>query len=332
MTKKPGFGLFTVLSAVFAATIFLLLVGPTWAAVNDLPGEWESRSPSSTNRQEVSYVQLNGKFYLAGGGTLHERYDPQTDSWSELEPLPADLDHIQGVTLGRKIYYVGGVLRESRQPARTVYVYDPVTDTFSEGTPMPRARSRGAGGVAVYGGKIYYAGGLHDGEAVSWFDRYNPATGRWKRLPGMPRARHHFHAAVVDGKFYAIGGRDRGIDGTITEVDAYYLPAGAGGPWQTLDTAVPTPRGGFATAVLGRKILVIGGEGGGKAYDTVEAYDTTNNTWRTLEPMPTARHGIQAAVCDGGVYVAAGGKTQGGSDPTNVQEVFFLNGPTTCGA
>ena len=148
----------------------------------------------------------------------------------------------------------------------------------------------------------------------------------------MPRARHHFHAAVVDGKFYAIGGRDRGIDGTITEVDAYNLPAGAGGTWQTLDTAVPTPRGGFATAVLGRKILVIGGEGGGKAYDTVEAYDTTNNTWRTLEPMPTARHGIQAAVCDGGVYVAAGGKTQGGSDPTNVQAVFFLNGPTTCGA
>jgi hypothetical protein len=49
-----------------------------------------------------------------------------------------------------------------------------------------------------------------------------------------------------------------------------------------------------------------------------------------LKPMPTARHGIQAAVCNGGVYVAAGGKTQGGSSPTNVHEAFFLNGPTTC--
>jgi hypothetical protein len=48
--------------------------------------------------------------------------------------------------------------------------------------------------------------------------------------------------------------------------------------------------------------------------------------------MPTARHGIQAAECNGGVYIAAGGKTQGGSTPTNVHEAFFLNGPTSCDA
>ena len=29
--------------------------------------------------------------------------------------------------------------------------------------------------------------------------------------------------------------------------------------------------------------------------------------------MPTARHGIQAAVCNGGVYVAAGGTVQLGA-------------------
>ena len=48
--------------------------------------------------------------------------------------------------------------------------------------------------------------------------------------------------------------------------------------------------------------------------------------------MPTARHGIQAAECNGGVYIAAGGKTQGGGNPTNVHEAFFLNGPTSCDA
>ena len=32
--------------------------------------------------------------------------------------------------------------------------------------------------------------------------------------------------------------------------------------------------------------------------------------------MPTARHGIQAAVCNGGVYIAGGGTTQGGGAPT----------------
>ena len=93
-----------------------------------------------------------------------------------------------------------------------------------------------------------------------------------------------------------------------------------------------TARAGFATAVLGRRILVVGGEGNNNAYDTVEAYNTSTNSWHTLEPMPTARHGIQAVVCNGGVYVAAGGTVQGGSNPTDAHEVFFLGVPTSCGA
>jgi hypothetical protein len=193
---------------------------------------------------------------------------------------------------------------------------------------MPRGR--GAGGVAVYDGKIYYAGGLHDGKAVAWVDVYDPATDTWAQLPDMPRVRDHFHAAVVDGKFYAIAGRDSVVNATTTKVDTYDLANGAGGTWQNLDTALPTARGGFATAVLGDEILVIGGEGGGKAYNNVEAYDTVSNTWRTLEPMPTARHGIQAAVCNDGVYIAAGGMAQGGSSPTNRHEVLSLNGATSC--
>jgi hypothetical protein len=44
------------------------------------------------------------------------------------------------------------------------------------------------------------------------------------------------------------------------------------------------------------------------------------------------RHGIQAAVCNGGVYIAAGGTKQGGGGATNIHEVFFLNGVTSCGA
>jgi hypothetical protein len=311
-------------------TATLLFCAGLSSPVN-LPGEWQTLAPSSKNRQEVSYVQTDGRFYLAGGrNTLHERYDPATNSWEQLEPLPAKLDHIQAVTLGGKIYYIGGLAAWPKPDVRTVYVYDIATDTFSEGAPMPEGRGRGAGGIAVYEGKIYYAGGMHNGKAVAWFDVYDPAAETWTPLPNMPRVRDHFHAAVVDGKFYAIGGRDSVISAMTTKVDIYNLTNGTTATWQTPNTALPTPRGGFATAVLGNEILVIGGEGGGIAHNEVEAYDTINNSWRTLEPMPTARHGIQAAVCNDGVYIAAGGKSQGGSSPTNVHEAFFLNGPTAC--
>ncbi len=340
MSRVVKTGVSRTLWALSAAVVAILLltVGVAQAIVTDLPGQWQTRAPSGPERQEVSYVEAGGKFYLAGGfmpgsgrTNLHERYDPRTNSWERVAPLPDELDHIQGVKLGGKIYYVGGLSGPGAH-TNTLYIYDPATDSFDKGAPMPAGRGRGAGGVVAYNGKIYYAGGQHDGKAVPWFDRYNPATGRWTKLPNMPRPRDHFQGAVVDGKFYAIGGRDSTIDATTRKVDVYNLSGPAGGAWRTRDTALPTARGGFATAVLGRKILVVGGEGGGKAYDTVEAYYTATNSWRTLEPMPTARHGIQAVVCDGGVYIAAGGETQGGSNPTDAHEVFFLGEPTSCGA
>ena len=325
-----------LLLAVGLASLTELVAGVALSA--DLPGEWQtSLAPSGANRQEVSYVQAGGKFYLAGGSTtgLHERYDPATGSWSKVAPLPVPantkLDHIQGVEVGGKIYYIGGLLKWPGPHDSTVRIYDPATDSFSEGAPMPEGRGRGGGGVAVYDGKIYYAGGLHNGTVVPWFDVYDPATDSWTRLPDMPRARDHFHAAVVGGRFYAIGGRAGAINATTPKVDLYDLTMGAGGAWQTPNTALPTPRGGFAAAALGQEILIIGGEGGGNAYSTVEAYDTVANSWRQLAPMPAGRHGIQAAVCDGGVYVAAGGTMQGGGGATNRHEAFFLNGPTTCG-
>jgi N-acetylneuraminic acid mutarotase len=293
-----------------------------------LSGAWQTRASSGLNRQEVSYVQAGGKFYLAGGGTAHQVYNPQTNSWANVAPLPQALDHIQGAVVGGKIYYIGGLTAWPSPHVSTVHIYDPQTNSFTQGAPMPAARARGAGGVAVHQGKIYYAGGLHNGSAVSWFDVYDPGVNTWTQLPNMPRVRDHFHAAVVGGKFYAIGGRDTAINATTTANDAFDFSTGT---WTQGLAPLPTARGGFAAAALGNEVLVIGGEGGGSTFSTVEAYNTQTNTWRTLAPMPTARHGIQAAECNGGVYIAAGGKTQGGASPSDVHEVFFLDGATSCG-
>ena len=140
-----------------------------WVAQPDVPGA----------RQEVSYVQVGGKFYLAGNGTTHQKFDPQTGQWTNVAPLPVsggtNLDHIQGVAYGGKIYYIGGLTSWPNVEVGTVYIYDPATNTFDTGTPMPRPR--GAGGVAVHDGKIYYAGGLQDGIARQLARRLRPRDG-----------------------------------------------------------------------------------------------------------------------------------------------------------
>jgi N-acetylneuraminic acid mutarotase len=288
---------------------------------------WETRVPTGFPRGEMSYAEVGGKFYLAGGlapsgdTRRHQRYDPATDTWTDVTPLPTAVHHVQAVALNSKIYYVGGISNTTDAETGIVQIYDPATNSFSTGTPMPRPR--GAGGVAVHNGKIYYAGGLNGGVAVTWFDEYDPATGTWTQLPNMPVSRDHFHAQVVNGKLYALAGRNKLIGSTRSKNAVYNF---ATGTWTTNIANIPTPRGGVASAVVGDEILVIGGEGGGQAWNTVEAYNTLADSWRTLDPMPTARHGIQAVNWNGGIYIAGGNTSQGGAKATDVHEVYFPSG------
>jgi N-acetylneuraminic acid mutarotase len=285
---------------------------------------WESRPELPVPRQEVAYVQAGGKLYLAGGKSdVQQVYDPATNTWSTVAPLPAPtpLDHIQAAAVNGKIYYIGGLTGWPGPSVGSVYIYDVASNTFSTGAPMPSGRDRGAGGIAVYNGKIYIAGGLHAGITVGYFDVYDPATDAWSSLPALPHRRDHFQAAVIGNRFWAIGGRISSASQRVSYNEAYDFSTGT---WLTGFAPLPTLRGGFATAAFGTEVVTIGGEGGGSTFNTVEAYNTATNTWRTLTPMPTARHGIQAAIWNGSAYIAGGGLKQGGGAPTDVQEVLSL--------
>jgi hypothetical protein len=79
------------------------------------------------------------------------------------------------------------------------------------------------------------------------------------------------------------------------------------------------------------EVIVVGGEVSDGALGTVEAYDPVRDAWRTLQSMPTPRHGIQAAVCEDAVFVAAGGGEAGGGAPTEVHEALLLGDSDACG-
>ena len=84
--------------------------------------------------------------------------------------------------------------------------------------------------------------------------------------------------------------------------------------------------------MLGDEILVLGGERiwSQPAKRTVEAYHPATDTWRTLPDMAIGAHGIQAAVCNGGVYVAAGATSPGAKDPSTFFQVYFPGPVTPC--
>ena len=169
--------------------------------------------------------------------------------------------------------------------------------------PMPTARS--APMAAVIGGRISVAGGAPD-SAGRALEAYEPATDRWTTLPPMPTGRNHIAGAAIGGKLYVVGGRPP-LTLAVLEV---FDPATA--RWET-GAPMPTGRSGHAAAVVSGCLYVFGGEGNPSTpsgvFPQTELYDPRSNTWTSLAPMLSPRHGIGACVavlviCDVGTLAA----------------------------
>ena len=104
-------------------------------------------------------------------------YDYLTDSWSYGATLPLGMEApgvvaTSGVYAPKRIYVLGGSDAQSRD---YTFVYDPLTDSWSNGTSMPFPRGRF--GVAVVDDIVYAIGGsgrLSSGTPVGVNERYTP--------------------------------------------------------------------------------------------------------------------------------------------------------------
>lgn len=293
-----------------------------------------------TPRHENSVVQVGDKFYLFGGRENSDKidvYDYQTDTWTEAaSTAPFEFNHFQATEYQGLIWVIGSFTDNNfpnETPAINIYIYNPVTDTWIEGPVIPAARRRGSTGLALYNNKFYIVGGNtigHNGGYVPWFDEFDPATGTWTSLVDAPRARDHFHSAVIGNKLYAVGGRlTGGTDGTfapvIPEVDVYDF---ANPGWTTLAVGsnLPTPRAASATVNFQGQLVVIGGEGSGQAYVNTDALDVTTGNWSPLANLNNARHGTQAVVSGDGIWITSGSPNQGGGNQNNM-EVYGTDNP-----
>lgn len=287
---------------------------------------WQQQSAASTPtaRHENGFVAVAGRLILVGGRGDRplDIYDPATGVWTQGATPPLEIHHMQGIDYHGKLLIIGALTGTfpEETPLSTVLLYDPAQDRWSEGAPIPAHRRRGAAGVVLHDGLVYLVGGNRRGHMsgyVAWLDAFDPATGKWTELPDAPHARDHFHAAVIDGKLYAAGGRrsahDKGhaMTHTVREVDVYDI---AHKRWSSAAAPLPTARAGSASVVVDGRLLVIGGESMTQvaAHSEVEAFDPRTGLWRTLAPLPVGRHGTQATLLNGVPYIAAGSGNRGG--------------------
>lgn len=325
------------------AGIFTLLftVVPLGLAQNkgQEPGTWRivDSTDDPINRHENAYTKVDDRFYLIGGRGERavEIYDPAAGTWETGATPPLSMHHFQAVSYNGKVYVIGAFNGgyPDETPIPNVYIYNPATDSWNKGPEIPEPYRRGAAGAVAYEGKIYVVGGSrngHIGGHVRRLDSFDPETGEWEALARPPRFRDHFQAAIIDGKLYAAGGRrtsqasGRVFELTIPEVDVFDF---ATGEWEPLPPTgdLPTERAGTTSIAIGDYLVVIGGESAVQqpAHAEMEALNIRTGTWHSLEPLNQGRHGMQAVVHDGNVYIAAGSKTRGATE-INSQEVYVI--------
>ncbi len=201
-------------------------VGDVW--IYDLEvDEWLEGEPIPTPRGAGALAVLHGRLHWIGGNAeegdhlhdlahgevaedgsvaTHEVYDPVTNSWSRLAPMPTSRNHHGATMLDGRLHVIGG--RADGDFELTAHeVYDPQSEEWQAAPDLPTGRS----GIAVVSldGWMYVFGGETFAGPSRTFDeaeRFHATSGEWETLPSMPTPRHGLGAAAVGGSIHVLSG------------------------------------------------------------------------------------------------------------------------------
>jgi N-acetylneuraminic acid mutarotase len=274
---------------------------------NPATDKWIKKTSMPRKAHHAALASCNGKIYVCGGFVPPENtnvplggawqpidnaweYDPASDSWKSLPPLPGKRGAAVAVETGGKIYVIGGA-------------------TTVEGSKESWTLSTGAAASPQSVSQFFTFFG--PARVLSTNDVYDPATNKWEHRKPMSVPRNHIFAGAVNGKIYVIGGRTGSayiMTATNTNVVEEYDPATD--TWTGPLQRMPTARSGGGYGTDGRRIYCAGGEVTTTqltgAFRGVEAYEPATNSWSTLSSMPIPRHGVAGAVIGNEFHLVSG--------------------------
>lgn len=132
--------------------------------------------------------------------------------WTVAAPMPEPRNQFSCVTFQGRIYAIAGQFHhdsEQLDQAR-VDIYDPATDTWSSGPPLPKGHSHAEGSTFVHEGRIYMAGGhtTAPGESKQVDADILALTpaGEWEVVGTLPMPLSSPAAAIIGGEMYVAGG------------------------------------------------------------------------------------------------------------------------------
>jgi N-acetylneuraminic acid mutarotase len=231
--------------------------------------------------------------------------------WQAQSPLPEPRAALLHAVVGSRLLAAGGTLwKEGRKIwSRRCDLFDPVTNSWSAGPPLPMPRADSA--VVEAGGEFLFLGGTSEGRALDDVLVFN-GTG-WRSRPEMrlPGPSSYAQAALVGRRIYLFGGLEKTGDIASARRDVWMWNLDAPRNGWLLVSQMPEPaRSNYAFAVLGGKAYIFGGvTSTGEGFRNLSdswSYDFNSNAWLSLPSVPNATRAWSAAVWQGAILLLGG--------------------------
>ncbi|KAL6048847.1 hypothetical protein QOT17_020822 [Balamuthia mandrillaris] len=273
--------------------------------------------------------------------------------WSRTAPRTS---HIEGaiVNINNRMYSFGGFNFSSFQATSSLYIYDPSSDTWSDGKEGPLAVSHCQG--ATDGERyLWIAGGfVGNSPGVATNQRSSTVVLDSSSGPDLPRARAS-SATVFDPvgrRLHLMGGL---LVDRLTDLDEHLVldasePSSWGTfiairrEWTILSQPIPTKRNHFQfsnkrtqAVYLRDSLYLIGGQQGHdeelKDLAVLERYDLESESWHEVESMPAARSHMEATLLVVNDRIVVPGGRQNSQKQKHTDTVFEYEpycGRSTC--
>src|SRR5699024_8836092 len=158
---------------------------------------WQAIAPYPMELGDVAVARdsATGKLYAMGGfgndGVVAAAYvyDPEASNWSPIADAPLARDAPVSAFVNGKYYVFNGWDSNDAGPVAELDIYDPGTNSWSQGAPNP-APAGGGSAIAVLHGSVYIVGGCRTGACdtrLSTVQIYNPALDSWSLAADYPR-------------------------------------------------------------------------------------------------------------------------------------------------
>ena len=291
--------------------------------------EWTNAGEMRQARTEHSAALLeDGRVMVTGGmnenletiGTT-EIFDPETGDWSEYESMRTMRRGHYTLSLhDGRVAVVGGVGQTlgglgilanivAVGALISTEIYDPETDTWSQGSDMREGHSGGLA-VVLKDGRVLVAGGYNQSEALASSEIFDPLANEWMRTASMARKTFANTGTVLDdGSVLFTGGfgMSRSKGGIIPGSEVFDPITNE---WRRAPDTIHGRMGHTSTLLPDGRVITLGGSIASGPVNTGEFMDPDTWTWTDISPMTVERSGHTATLLLDGRILVAGGALQ----------------------